>query len=450
MVGRPSGTRRLAVWMNGQMVGRWTYGETVSDFRYDDDWMSNPYARPISLSMPLSGGTRAFAPKVVSSFFMNLLPDSPEILMRLAARFRAESIGPFDLLSKIGRDCVGAIQLLPEGESPQGVQALKGDVLSSEDVERLLDGVLRFPSPLDSTEDDLRISIAGAQEKTALLRIGSSWYRPLQSTPTTHILKLPLGMVAAGKVDLSTSVENEWLCLEILRAFGMPVARADIETFGQHTVLCVERFDRKFISDSGGRWIARLPQEDFCQIKGLPPGMKYEADGGPGIDAILDSLRGSENAAADRRCFMAAQMLFWCLAAPDGHAKNFSVFLEPGGRFRMTPLYDVMSAWPVIGHAHDKFQFNKVKLAMALRSNNAHWRISEIQPRHWLTVADRNAVSGFRDFAAELVESVPRVLDVVGNALPAGFPESVGGPIFDGMKKQALALEKGLAVPSPT
>ncbi len=55
------------------------------------------------------------------------------------------------------------------------------------------------------------ISVAGAQEKTALLRIGNDWCIPKGITPTTHIIKLPIGEIRQpnATLDLSQSVDNE-------------------------------------------------------------------------------------------------------------------------------------------------------------------------------------------------------------------------------------------------
>ena len=142
-------------------------------------------------------------------------------------------------------------------------------------------------------------------------------------------------------------------------------------------MLAVTRFDRSLIEG----WWVRLPQEDFCQARGLPPERKYEEHSGPGIAAILDTLRGSDNAEQDRRNFLTAQLVFWMLAAPDGHAKNFSIVIGPRDHFWATPLYDVMSAWPVIGKGARQFAWQKVKLAMALHAKNAHYRVAEIQRR---------------------------------------------------------------------
>ncbi len=218
-------------------------------------------------------------------------------------------------------------------------------------------------------DEDFRISLAGVQEKTALLFHEGAWHLPRGATPTTHILKLPIGPAPSG-IDLGDSVENEWLCLRIAAAFGLPVARAEMRSFEDVRVLVVERFDRRRSRD--GTWLVRLPQEDVCQSLGLPPSKEYESDGGPGIASILDLLLQSVDPAQDRRTFFRALVVYWLLAAIDGHAKNFSSFLLAGGRCRMTPLYDVLSAHPIVSRRQLARQ--DLKLAMAVQGNRTRSR----------------------------------------------------------------------------
>jgi len=210
--------------------------------------------------------------------------------------------------------------------------------------------------------------------------------------------------------------------------------------FGRHKVLVVTRFDRHLIDG----WWARLPQEDFCQVTGMSPEQKYEENGGPGMSTILDILRGSDDAEADRKNFMAAQLIFWMLAAPDGHAKNFSIFIGQQDHFLLTPFYDVMSAWPIIGKGAREFQWKKVKLAMALRTKNAHYRMADIQRRHWNEVAKANALgSDFEAVIQRLVSITPEVIESVSKELPAGFPTIVSERIFSGLLDQVNRLKAG-------
>ena len=76
---------------------------------------------------------------------------------------------------------------------------------------------------------------------------------------------------------------------------------------------------------------------DICPT-GKPPGAKYQSDGGPGLLDIARLLQNSETREDDLQALLKAQLLFWLLAESDDHAKNFSLFLLPGGSYRLTPL----------------------------------------------------------------------------------------------------------------
>jgi serine/threonine-protein kinase HipA len=441
-MGRPSQSRSLSVWANGRRVGVWTIptrGE--GEFRYDAAWMAWDGGRPLSLSLPFTG-EQARKGDRVEHYFDNLLPDSDAIRRRLAMRFRTASSGAFDLLQAIGADCVGAVQLLPEDAEPVDVQSIQATPLSEEDVEQLLQRTTGAGHSLGGeVTDDLRISLAGAQEKTALLWHEGAWWRPRGSTPTTHILKLPLGLVGHRRADFSTSVENEWLCMNLLAEFGLPVARTALLRFGDQKVLGVERFDRQW--HDSGRWLMRLPQEDFCQATGSPSHLKYESDGGPGLAQIASVLQSSVQATEDLSALLKTQILFWMLAAPDGHAKNFSLHVLPHGRFRLTPLYDVMSLWPVEGNGHNQISMHRARLAMAMLGKSKHYRFKDVQRRHFNSTAAR---CFHRPDAEDLIEQVlaatPRAIDAVAARLPSAFPPRVASSIFEGLERSAQALAR--------
>jgi serine/threonine-protein kinase HipA len=428
--------RELHVWANGQLVGAWAWSRTgTHSFTYDDSWLRSPQARPLSLSLPIAAGVKEISGASVEYFFDNLLPDNDRIRERIRARYRLKSVRAQELLAAIGRDCVGAVQLLPPGVTPDGYDRIDAVPLSDPEIEQTLIAVTGGPLlGQHDDDDDFRISIAGAQEKTALLKHDGKWCRPHGATPTTHILKLPLGLVGNMQADMSASVENEWLCSRIMAALGFDVAATGIATFGTQKVLVVERFDRRLVN--GGRWIARLPQEDMCQANGAPPSMKYEKDGGPGMRQCLALLATSTRVDRDRLTFVLANLAFWLLAATDGHAKNFSLALLPGGGHRLTPLYDILSAWPVIGKGANRLQRQRAKLAMAVHSKNVHYLIDEIQVRHWQTVALQSGVEGAWESMRALVAQVGAALEKVEGELPDSFPAQVWTSIRDGMLAQ--------------
>ncbi len=442
-MGRPSHTRALNVWMNGLLVGQWrALRNGVMEFQYAQTWVDNRVARrPLSLSLPLPIEDTPLRGDSVANYFDNLLPDSEPIRRRLQSRFHTGSQDAFDLLAEIGRDCVGAVQLLPVDVEPVGVTQIQVVPLSDAEVEQsLLQAVTPMGIAGQENDDDFRISIAGAQEKTAFTWHQGSWCRPLGATPTTHIFKLPLGLVGGARADMRTSVENEWLCARLLEQFGIPVPKSEIQVFGEQKVLVVERFDRRYVSEQG-YWL-RIPQEDFCQVTGAPSSHKYERDGGPGMKEIARLLQGSENPDEDLDIFIRTQILFWMLAATDGHAKNFSIALQAGGRFRLTPIYDVLSVWPIVGTGPNKLDYQKQRMAMAWSGDkNRHYRLRDVQRRHLVTTA-KNCGYGahIENTLQELVAQTPKAIEAVSMQLLANFPQDVFESITGGLRTMASKL----------
>lgn len=431
----------LIVWMNGVEVATWQEPANATPrLLYATSWLDSAAPRPLSLSLPLLPDGVAHRGEVVMDYFDNLLPDNAAIRSRIRNRFGTRTTGTFDLLQAIGRDCVGAVQLLPRHTEPADLHSINFRPLIDADVAALLRGVTALPVPGSNPRDtdEFRISIAGAQEKTGLLRHGNTWGLPIGSTPSTHIFKLPLGLVGNMQADMQLSIENEWLCMHLLHAFGIPVASTTMGTFEDQRALIVERFDRRLARD--GKWWLRLPQEDMCQVFGLPPSSKYEADGGPGILEIMDLLRQSEES-TDRATFFKTQILFWMLAATDGHAKNFSVHIEAGGRFRLTPIYDVLSVYPILGRGPGRLDPHDAQLAMSLRGKNRHRKLLGIRRRHWNETARKCGIPvGAEPWIEEILAQIEPAIAQVKQILPSTFPGQVSDQIFDGLRSAGARL----------
>ncbi len=423
-------SNQLYIYMNNILVGKLIRKSSRDlEFHYDDTWLERENSRPISLSMPMR--EKSFSGDVVSNFFDNLLPDNDKILDRIQSEFNAESKRSFDLLYYIGADCVGALQFLTE-ETHDQFQGIQADPIDDVSIANLLKNYRTEPLGM-AFDSDFRISLAGAQEKTALLWYKKGWWRPKGLTPTTHIIKQPIGLIKEYNIDLSDSVENEWICLKILSHFDLPVCQATITIFDDVKTLVVERFDRKWNSDK--THLIRLPQEDMCQVLGYSPGLKYERyEGGPGILQIMKKLQGSDNAIIDRYNFMKTVFLFWLLAAPDGHAKNFSVFLEAKGRYRLTPIYDVISAYPLMKQR--QIEERKLVLAMAVHGKNRHYRWNEIQLRHWITTAEKCnfPTSDMQKIIQDIFAKLDDTINQVRSNLPANFPLHISEPILAGLQ----------------
>jgi len=422
----------LNVYLNARLVGR-LQRETSGaiDFQYDDSWLNWKSTFPVSLSLPLREDRYVGEP--VIAVFDNLLPDNEDIRRRVAARSEADGIDPYSLLSAIGRDCVGALQFLPDGVDPGKAGEIRSQPISDKDIAERLSNLATAPLGIGD-DKEFRISIAGAQDKTAFLRMDGRWHIPHGTTATTHILKPQIGQ--RDQHDLTRSVENEYMCLEILGALELPVAKTEIVDFGKTRALVIERFDRRWAKD--GR-LLRVPQEDCCQALSVPPTRKYQADHGPGMNDIFEFLKASDDPAYDQLIFMKAQIAFWLLGAIDGHAKNFSVFLHPGGGFEMTPLYDVMSAQHLLDAR--QIQRKETKLAMSV-GKNRHYRLHEIQPRHFQQNAARAGLpEGMADMALiQIHEKLSDAIDAVCSSLPSDFPEELRDSIAGGALRRSKVI----------
>jgi serine/threonine-protein kinase HipA len=415
-MGRKRAHVPLNVFLNSRLVGVLRRESTGAiDFQYMRDWLDWRGTFPVSLSLPLREDRYIGAP--VINVFDNLLPDSDPIRKRVAERVGADGTDAFSLLTALGHDCVGALQFLPDGIDPGTAGDADGKPVSDDEVADIIKNLAAAPLGMGEDED-FRISIAGAQEKTALLRKNGQWFKPTGTTATTHILKPQIGQLPNG-TDHSNSVENEYLCLKLLDAFGVPAANVEIADFGERRTLIVERFDRLWTRD--GR-LLRLPQEDTCQALSIPPTKKYQSDGGPGMREIINLLKGSDTPDADIATFMRANIIFWMLGATDGHAKNFSIFVGPGGRFRMTPLYDVLTAQPSLDA--DQIPRKKFKMAMSV-GKNRHYAIHDIMPRHFMQTAGLAGVGTpvMRVIFEDVTANAERQAQAVITSLPNSFPD---------------------------
>lgn len=431
----------LNVFLNSRHVGMLRREATGAiDFQYGRDWLDWRGTFPVSLSLPLRENRYIGTP--VINVFDNLLPDSNPIRKRVAERVGADGTDAFSLLTVLGHDCVGALQFLPDGTDPGTPGDTDGKPVGDDEVADIIKNLAAAPLGMGEDED-FRISIAGAQEKTALLRKDGHWFKPTGTTATTHILKPQIGQLPNG-IDLSNSVENEYLCLKLLRAFGVPAANVEIADFGERRTLIVERFDRLWTKD--GR-LLRLPQEDTCQALSIPPTKKYHSDGGPGMREIIILLKGSDTPEANIATFMRACIIFWLLGATDGHAKNFSIFLGPGGRFRMTPLYDVLTAQPSLDDG--QIPRKKFKLAMSVGTNR-HYAIHDIVPRHFLQTADIAGVGtpAMKAIFEDIAANAERQAEAVIAALPKGFPAQLVTSTMAALSHRTRLIADSLTVPA--
>ncbi|EKL9828628.1 type II toxin-antitoxin system HipA family toxin [Vibrio alginolyticus] len=396
-------------------------------FCYDDNWLAQSNAYPISLSLPLQSQLHEGDP--VANYFDNLLPDLTSTRQNIQRRYSTASTDVFDLLHAIGHDCVGSLSLLPANanEVHNGRASTRLEPLSVHNLHNIVTAhEYQFPLGM-SNKHNFRFTISGAQEKTALLKIKNDWFLPSLDYPSTHILKFPIGFIQqpAATLDMTGSVENEYFCIKLAEAMGFQVPKIDILEVEGMKALVIERFDRHCSQD--GKSLIRLAQEDMCQVFSLPSRLKYQSDGGVGIKEIMQILRRSRCADNDCDDFMRFQVFQWLIGATDGHAKNFSIFIEANGAYRLTPFYDIMSAFPT--SSGRGINTRKLKLAMALKSTSSgnKWHLEKIYPRHFIATAETVGFCTIRmqEILEEFVDTFPGAIERVVNQLPNGFPAQI-------------------------
>jgi serine/threonine-protein kinase HipA len=311
-------------------------------FDYRQEYQDQSGGTSLSLSMPIQ--VRSHPDQVVTPWLWGLLPDNEAVLRRWAREFHVSASSPFSLLgTAVGEDCAGAVRFTVPDEADR-VLGRSGHIewLGDDDVAQRLRELAEDSTAWLGRSFTGQFSLAGAQAKTALLHQDGRWGVPSGSTPTTHILK----PAVSGFDDHDL---NEHLCLDAARRAKLLAVRTTVSRFGEETAVVVTRYDRR--AAPGGE-IARIHQEDLCQALGVPPGRKYQNEGGPAPAQIARLLRDAmPPAVAEEAVWRFADALIWnwLIGGTDAHAKNYSLLLA-GDQVRLSPLYDVASALPYGTH----------------------------------------------------------------------------------------------------
>jgi len=295
-------------------------------FRYVPEYLNTPNARAISQSLPLQ--ENEYEGKACRAFFAGLLPDGDKRDL-VAALFHISSKNDFAILDKIGGDCAGCLSLLPEGEPPTDPQNFEYKKLTSPELANILRTLPK--RPLMSGSQDIRISLAGAQDKVALLQQDDAFFLPLHGAPSSHIIK-------PAHSEFDDLVVNEAFCLHLARSCGLPTIDASINTVEDEQYLVLKRYDRFYRS---GKW-HRLHQEDFCQALGIAPELKYQNEGGPSIRDGINLIRKCSSVPVmDIKMFLEAILFNFMIGNHDAHAKNFSLLYREDS-VSLAPLYDLI------------------------------------------------------------------------------------------------------------
>jgi serine/threonine-protein kinase HipA len=323
---------RLVAWLSETPVAALLPGP---EFRIQLEWRPEGIERwglgspALSVGLPIGSPTGPRDTRGLD-FFENMLPEGP-ILARMAAIAGTRPADTYGILQAFGRDCAGAVMLLPDGEQPGAGGG--GYLPMAPDELRLVIGTLDI-SPLGAApERGFRPSLAGFQRKALLGRAADgTWQFPYGDAPSTWILKPdgPHSMAA-----------NEVTCLRLAAVCGLAVPEAELLDVAGLPVLAVKRYDR--LDPADGDLPMRMHQEDGCQATATPPGLKYEEQGGPALRDLASLLRNFGEP-RDVTSLLRRTTFNMAVGNADAHAKNFSVLHDRDSPvIRLAPLYDVLS-----------------------------------------------------------------------------------------------------------
>ncbi len=378
--------RMLDVYLHQERVGQLIQDEQGQMvFDYVKSWLDNPKAVPLSHSLPLR--SERFKSNECRGFFAGILPEQDK-REKIARNLGISARNDFAMLEQIGGECAGAVTFMLQDE-PLPSLNYHYRALSEQELANILQELPR--RPLMAGKDDVRLSLAGAQDKIAVHVADGKISLPLGGAPSTHILKPAIE-------HFKDLVFNEAFCMQLANAVKIPTAQVSTHQVQEIDYLLVKRYDR--VNDEVG-FTHRLHQEDFCQAFGIPPEIKYQNEGGPSISQCMGLLRTvSSIPAIDLQHLVDAVIFNLLIGNFDAHGKNFSLVYH-GGTIRLAPLYDVLSTvyYPELSK----------KMAMKI---GGEYLADKICPRHFEKLAEEARLG-----KALVKNRVPELIELVLIAL---------------------------------
>ncbi|PCI61589.1 MAG: HipA domain protein [Gammaproteobacteria bacterium] len=306
--------------------------------KYNEYWQRNGFA--ISPSLPLSNQHSAEA---AYNYLDNALPEGTARNL-LAERIGVSEKNVYLQVRALGKDLAGAItfnKIDNQGSQKDDLPAFR--ILEEDELATRLDH--KEELGLLTWDDKPRLSVAGVQDKLNVFiddhnRIGFGD----GSLCSTYILKFE-------KKNCPNLVLNEYLCMKLSKAVGLPTAEVEFTRIGQHPVLIVKRFDRMYIR--GSERVMRRHVIDGCQALNLPREYKYEKNLGDGRDvkhirdgASLESLfafcKTVSSPAESTQWVLNWQLFNLMINNYDSHGKNVSIFFDKKTS-KFTPAYDLVN-----------------------------------------------------------------------------------------------------------
>lgn len=323
---------KLSVYFGEKLAGHLSStAENGIVFSYDASYLRAGLP-PISLSLPLN--TVEYSQKQCLPFFEGLLPEG-DVKRRISEFLHVSETSTLKLLKELGGECAGMISVLPEDEpnNTRNFYDFSPDNYEPIPLQKISEYIKNIDTrPLLKVKEELRLSLAGAQEKLPLLYKDNEFYLPRNGAPSTHIIK------PTGHGELSTLSANEYICIKLAEYSGLPVPNTELKHVDNSDFLLIERYDRIF---QDGK-LSRIHQEDVCQALGILSEYKYQNDGGPGIADIYKLLKEKTSIPLlEMRAFLQYVLFNFIIGNCDAHGKNYSIIYKDNS-IKLTPLYDTV------------------------------------------------------------------------------------------------------------
>lgn len=357
-----------------------------------------------SLSLTLPIREEIYLNKDCKGFFNGLLPESDYVRIAIGKKYGINPKNDFSLFSAIGYDCAGAVAFFED--KPKNLKEyyeIKGNVLSKAELEKYIKELPKKPLALGS---DKRLSLAGAQDKTAVVMIDDKIAIPENNVPSTHILKPTIN-------GLKETIENEYLCLKVAEKLGIQIPNIQIGQVNDTQYLLIKRYDREVNNDK----IKRIHQEDFCQASNIPSAYKYQAEGGVDFKRCIDILKRTTRPAVSIKQFVELMIFNYLIGNNDAHGKNFSILHYDNDQIAFAPAYDILctSIYPELSS----------KMAMKI---GGYYERDKIYPRHFERMAKDIGIS-YTQVKKILINQCEILPDVV-TEVSQMFENTIGKEIF--------------------
>ena len=429
--------QRLSVHLHGRQVGLLEQSRGRVSFTYSENWLQEVGAglegQPLSLSLPLD--RREHGPKAVEPFIAGLLPDLGVHRARIAQAFGLgpDQTGDVELLRMIGRDCAGAVTFEPL-EGPADPEARPDcRFLSESELAQRLRALPQRPL-LSDPRLGARSSLAGVNDKAAVVVMGERIGLPLNGLPSSHILKTDIP-------GLTDSIRTEHFCLRLAAACGLPTPESSIHQAEDIVYLRIARYDRALMQMGGWPTMTRLHQEDMCQALSIHPKAKYERQGGPGWKDLFRLMEIMSDPFQDRRRLLEYAIFQYLIGNPDAHGKNYAILHARDGATSLAPIYDLNN------QAAFAAQFKRIKPLMSMSLGGEFLR-PRVGRGHWIQFAEEIGLP-----AAQALGGLEEMAACIAPAAASLREELRGGPadtelldmIVEDVRRRALAVGLGRA-----